>query len=244
MLTDLRAAWRFLAHRKTTTGAAVLTLAIAIAACTLAVGILDRMFWRPLEAGRGLVTLYQQRASAPSFMVLTGPDYRSAREALTGEIDVAAFVRVPQTLGGGDAPVRVSGELVSDNYFDVQGARPSLGRWLTVADERAAAADLTVVLGHDLWARTFGADPSVVGRRIRLGAGDCTVVGVAGPGFHGPAYRSQFWMPLAGAVRVFGLDVLARADAPVLQTIRTPTRRRFPRLARRACPRAADQRHA
>jgi hypothetical protein len=80
-------AWRFLAHRKATTGAAVLTLAIASAACTLAVGILDQMFWRRLEAGRGLLTLYQQRASAPSFMVLAGPDYRAVREALTGEVD-------------------------------------------------------------------------------------------------------------------------------------------------------------
>ena len=222
MLTDLRFAWRFLAHRKATTCAAVLTLAVAIAGCTLAAGVLDRMFWRPLDAGAGLVTLYQQRAAAPSFMVLAGPDYRAVREALAGEVDLAAFVRVPLTLGGGDAPARVSGELVSDNYFDVQGARPALGRWLTGTDERAAAGDLAVVLGHDLWVRTFGSDPSIVGRRIRLGRGECTIGGVAGAGFHGPAYRSEFWMPLAAARRVFEIDVLQRADAPILQTVGRP----------------------
>jgi hypothetical protein len=51
-----------------------------------------------------------------------------------------------------------------------------------------------MVIAHDVWTDRFGADPTVLGRRVRLGGVDFEVIGVAPEGFEGmnvalhPAY--------------------------------------------------------
>jgi predicted permease len=184
-------------------------------------GIVDETLWQPLPfaGGRRLVTLYHARPSAPSFQVLSAPDFQALRDRLRGDVELAGFVRVFQTLGG-RTPARVQGELVSDNYFAVLGARPFLGSLIGAGDERTPPGNPAAVLACDFWQRQLGADPSVVGRTIRLNQADVTVVGIAPPGFHGPSYPSQFWIPLSMAQQVFGgLDVLSRPDVPILQTV-------------------------
>jgi predicted permease len=221
MLQDIKIAWRFLAKRKTSTAVAVVTLGVAIAIATLAVGIVDQAFWRAANVVRGdeLVTLYNSRPAAPQFQALSYPDYVAARDRLRGDVEVAAFVRISNTLGG-DAPAQVWGELVSGNYFDVQRTKAVAGRLLTAADDRAGGNAL--VLAEALWRRSFGADPSIVGRAIRIGRDDYAVVGIAPRGFHGPAWSSEFWVPLSMSQRVFGADVLSRPEIPFLQTVGRP----------------------
>jgi hypothetical protein len=199
---DLRAAWRFLRRRPTAPAVAVLTLAIAIAVCTLAVGFFDQAFWRPVDSGRNLLTVYNQRPAAPGFQVLSYPDYVGLRDELREDIDVAAFLRVWATIRQRARPGRVQGELVSGNYFRVLGATTIAGRPLDKGDVRVGPSDPRVILGYDLWRRDFGSDRSIIGSRIRLGRAEYTVVGVAAPGFHGATYPSEFWVALTSSVQV------------------------------------------
>ncbi|MGB2714016.1 MAG: ABC transporter permease [Vicinamibacterales bacterium] len=224
MWQDIRVAWRFLIKRRTATVVAVLTLGVAVAVCTIAVGVLDQAFWRSIAAERGdeLVTVYNSRLSAPQFQVLSYPDYADLRDRLRDGVDLAAFVRIENTLGGGTWPARVWGELVSGNYFGVLGAKPFVGRLLTADDDRILSREPVVVLGYDFWRRSFGADPAVIGKTIRLGRNDYTVLGVTPPGFHGPAYASDFWIPLMMAQQVFGRDLLSRPEVPLFQTVARP----------------------
>ncbi len=219
MLQDLRVAWRFLLKRRTATVVAVLTLGLAVAVCTTAIGLADQAFWRPLalDRGAGLVTLYNNRPAAPGFQVFSYPDYQTLHDTLTGDVDLAAFVRIEQTLGGGHEPIRARGEMVSTNYFDVLGVKPFAGRFLDASD--ASTAPEAVVLSHDLWRTRFGSDIAVIGRPIRLGSEACIVLGIAPPGFHGPAYPTDFWVPLTMARLVLGGDYLERSDIPIFQTV-------------------------
>jgi putative ABC transport system permease protein len=219
MFQDIRVAWRFLLKRRTTTTVAVLTLAIAVAVCTLALGLVDAAFWRPLafDRERELVTVYNSRPAAPGFQALSYPDYTDLRDRLQGSLDLAAFARIQQTLAADDGPVHARGELVSPNYFEVLGAKPFAGELFAAGDGRASTA--TVVLSHDLWRRRFGADPAAIGRPIRLGRATYIVLGVAPPGFHGPAYPTEFWVLLAMTRQVVGGDYLSRADVPLCQTV-------------------------
>ena len=221
-MQDLTIAWRFLLKRPTATAIAVLTLGITVAISTIAIGAIDQAFWRAPDGERGgeLITIYNSRPSAPFYQTLSYPDYRDVRDRLSDRVDLAAFVRIANTLGGGEWPTRVGGELVSGNYFAVLGARPFAGRLLTADDDRRA--DPIIVLGHDLWRRRFAANPSVVGTTLRLGRQDVTVVGIAPAGFHGPAWPSDYWLPLGMARQFFGSDLLSRADAPILQTVGRP----------------------
>ena len=225
MWQDIRVAWRFLGKARTSSALAVLTLGVAVALCSVTVGALDENLWRPLPApgGERLVTVYNSRPSAPRFQTLSFPDYSTLRDRVQDGLDLAAFVRVFDTLRAGEFPTRVQGELVSGNYFRVLGARPFLGRLVGNEDDRGASGHDVVVLGYDFWRRSFASDPGVVGRPIRLNRHDYTVVGVAAAGFQGPAYRSQFWVPLLAASQSFGgMDVLSRADVPLLQTVGAP----------------------
>jgi len=241
MYQDIRVAWRFLLKRRTATAVAVLTLGVAVAVCTIAFGLVDQAFWRPLAFDRqeALVTVYNSRPGAPGFQVLSYPDYSALRDRLRDGFDLAAFVRMEQTLGGpasdrressrargggatrafmNDAPVRARGELVSDNYFDVLAAKPFAGELLKTGDARTSTAPV-VILSHDLWRRRFASDPTVVGRPIRLGRDTYTVLGIAAPGFHGPVYPTDVWVPLAMSTSILGGDYLPRADVPLFQTV-------------------------
>ena len=60
------------------------------------------------------------------------------------------------------------------------GISPARGRNFT-KEECQPGAPPTAILSDQLWQRKFGADPSIVGRTIRLNSDAVTVVGVAPP---------------------------------------------------------------
>jgi predicted permease len=221
VIHDFRVAWRFLLKSPLPTGLAVLTLGVTVGVCGLSVAAIDESFWRPLNVnnGRDLLTVYNARPAAPQYQTLSYPDYVAVREALATRVDLAAFVRVFQTLADGQRATRVQGELVSGTYFSVLGASPLVGRFVGPDDDGAPLAHAVVVLGHDLWRRQFGANPAIVGTSVTLSRRAYTVVGIAPPGFRGPAYPSEFWIPVMMAPEVLGRQVLAPPGVPFLQTV-------------------------
>ena len=91
------------------------------------------------------------------------------------------------------------GLAVSANFFEVLKVGAAHGRTFAADEDRVPGRDAVVVLSHDTWTQQFGADPSVVGRTIRLGGHDFTAIGVAPPGFSGLDIFLQpaFYVPLA-----------------------------------------------
>ncbi len=98
-------------------------------------------------------------------------------------------------LTGVELPERVTAMRVSADFFRLTGRSPRLGRTFR-ADEMVPGADRVVVLSHGLWQSHFGADPTVVGRAIRLNGEAWSVVGVMQPDFAFPA-GVELWAPLA-----------------------------------------------
>jgi predicted permease len=74
---------------------------------------------------------------------------------------------------------------VSPNYFSMLGATPELGRLFGHQDFALGFAP-TVVISDALWRRSYGADPGVLGRGLRLDNDLYTIVGVLSPGFRNP----------------------------------------------------------
>ncbi len=87
---------------------------------------------------------------------------------------------------GLDQPERIPGAVVTGNLFSVLGVKPALGHGFA-ADGPAAPAE--VLLSDGLWRQRFGADPSVVGRKVVLDDVPVTVAGVMPAGFRFPATR-------------------------------------------------------
>ena len=80
---------------------------------------------------------------------------------------------------------RVSGELVSGNYFDVLGVHAQIGRTFTPDDDRTPGGHPVAVLSHNFWKRRFAGDPGVLNRTVTLNGLPMTIVGVDPPGFFG-----------------------------------------------------------
>jgi putative ABC transport system permease protein len=95
----------------------------------------------------------------------------------------------------GDQAERVSGELVSYNFFSLLGANPAVGRVFTAEEDGKPFEHPVAVLGYDLWQRRFGGDRGVVGKSVDLNGQKYTVIGVAPKGFHGLSGKADAWIP-------------------------------------------------
>ena len=85
------------------------------------------------------------------------------------------------------------------NYFAVVKPSFALGRGFDPERDDRRGAPPVVVLGHDLWQRTFGGDPAIVGRSIWINGMATVVIGVVADGFRGTdvGIVSEFWIPFS-----------------------------------------------
>src|SRR3954454_18283593 len=81
--------------------------------------------------------------------------------------DVSVIVFGPTNLTGVKQPEHLEMMEVSPNYFSMLGATPELGRLFGHQDFALGFAP-TVVISDALWRRSYGADPGVLGRGLRL----------------------------------------------------------------------------
>jgi predicted permease len=110
-------------------------------------------------------------------------DLRERTQSLSAIAGYFAFYGVGDALlSGSGEPERLSGVPVSDNFFQVLGVQPQLGRLFT-AEEAAWNGPKAVLLGHGFWRRRFASDPRVVGTALTINDDPCTVVGVLPPSF-------------------------------------------------------------
>src|SRR5437773_6981378 len=117
---------------------------------------------------------------------------------------VAASVWLVSALGslpGSVATERLSGQLVSANYFPGLGIRPLRGRGFLAEEDRTPGANPVDVVSYSFWKRRLDADPRVLGRTIRLNGTAFTVIGITPEDFTGTSLDSpaipDFWAPLS-----------------------------------------------
>jgi putative ABC transport system permease protein len=116
---------------------------------------------------------------------------------------IATFTSTNISLSGGDqTPEQIDGETVSPNYLATLRVTPIAGRVF------AGEHDAVVLIGERLWRRRFNADPSIVGRTLRLNDDPLTVAGVLPASFTGLNGRSDVWIPRALAPRLTYSDYL------------------------------------
>ena len=180
---------------------AVLSLALGIGANTAIFSIVNGVLFKPMPVNNPdeLVAVYATtpRLNVPS--QFSYPDYLDYREQNDVFTDIFAHFGVPLSLVDVDQPEMVWGEIVTGNYFTGLGAEPVVGRTLIPEDDTTPGAHPVAVLRHGYWERRFGADPSVVGRTVKLNGHEFTLVGVAPKGFTGTkflGYTPDLWVPL------------------------------------------------
>ena len=207
MLTDLRSSLRMLRGNPGFAAAAILTLSLGIAATTTVFAWIDNTILHPYPGVSQPDELAVLETTSPSDHGpdLSLPDYRDYRDRLRQVAGLAIHRRCSFTLGDGADARLAWGELVSGNYFDVLGVKPILGRTFLAEEQNDTPnAHPVAVLGENLWRRGFQADPSIVGRTIRLNRIELTVAGVVPARFRGtvPGLSQDLWVPINLAPRL------------------------------------------
>jgi len=178
------------------TAVAVLTLALGIGATTAIFSVVRSVVLRPLPyAHPERVTAVFERYEDHDGQMSDG-NYVDMEAQAKSFTHLAAELYTSFNLAEGDAPERVAAGRVTHNFFEVFGVKPALGREI-LPEEDQPGRELVVVLSHDLWTSRFGADPRVIGRAIRLGGRDYTVVGVMPEGFDPTLSEERLWVPIA-----------------------------------------------
>ena len=202
LLQDIRYAARALVRSPGFTAAALLTLAIGTGANATVFSFVNALLLRPapvVSDPASLFSVFTSDFSSGPYGTTSYPDYQSLREDAAAFSGLAAFTESAAVLRDGETTERVRTMTVSGEFFDVLGLRPAHGRLLTTSDATATAAPAAVI-GHDLWRRVFGADPSVIDRVVSINGEPHTVVGVTPARFDGLNLGGTFevWTPLLG----------------------------------------------
>ena len=213
---DFKLGFRMLSRYPMLTVVGSLAMAVAIGVGAGTFEIITRVTnpSLPLPDGDRIVGLnYWHRAESDA-RPSSSYDVLNWREGLRTLEDIGAFRLIQRNLIVGEQVGEpVDAAEISAAAFRVAGVPPLIGRVLVDEDE-SPQSPAVVVLGNRLWKMRFGADPSVIGRVVRLGATQATVVGVMPEGFAFPV-RQSLWTPLrlrelpqepgrGPALRVFG----------------------------------------
>ena len=195
-MNDLKFAFRQLLKNPGFTAAAVLTLALGIGATTAIFSVVHAVLLRPLPfAEPARLVWLGGWVGKDTEQGVTPADFLDYREQSQSFALLAASVSetVAINLTGNGEPERLKGALVTANYLDVFGVKAALGRTF-VGGEDQEGQDSVVVLSHGLWVRRFGADQSIIDRRVTLDGRNYVVIGVMPPQFQYPP-GAELWRP-------------------------------------------------
>lgn len=172
------------------------SLALGIGANTAIFSLLDAILLKPLPGltdAEELVAVYSSK-DEKLYGAISYPTYQDLSEADGGLSGLVVFSDLQFSLADDGPSERVDGMIVSSDYFSLLGVQAAQGRVFREGEQ----SDQVVVLAHSLWNRSFGGDPSLVGREIRLNGVQLTVVGITPPGFRGIDRVSspEAWVPM------------------------------------------------
>ncbi len=187
VLRDVRFGLRLLRLRPLFSFGAILSLALAIGLNSAVFGVASSTLLKPLdvpEAGR-LIRVYGYDPKLPSrYWHFTYPDFRDLRTRVRSVERLAAFSRFPLSIMFDTVAERVSGEVVTGNFFDILRVKPVVGRLIGPQDDDASAPPV-VVVSEDLWRDKFKGELSAIGRDIEVAGRPHRVVGVVPSSYDG-----------------------------------------------------------
>jgi putative ABC transport system permease protein len=157
---------------------ATVTLGLALAANAVIFGAAYTVLWRPLPMANAerLQVLWNGYPGEPGKAAVAIQEFFEYRDQLEIFEQLAAIRDEAVNLNGSGEPQRLNGLRVSPNLGRLLGIRLAAGR--DFVEEDGAQGHRVVLIAHHLWRQTFGGDPAIVGRSIRLDSDAYTVAGI------------------------------------------------------------------
>jgi len=198
---------------------AITIVALGVASVTAIFSVVYGVLLRPLpfpEPDR-LVQIWSRspRYTRDGVSAADRRDWQAENTVFEGIALYNPLANFNLTDGNGE-PERLLAARISANSLAVLGVSPMLGRGFTEKEDEVGNERM-VLLAEPFWRRRFGADPSIVGRSIRLSGVPHEVVGVMAANFPYPERPYDLWVPLTvnplemtRQIPAFGLRSIAR----------------------------------
>jgi putative ABC transport system permease protein len=200
LLQDIRYGLRMLVRKPTFTIVAVLTLALGVGANTAIFSIVNAVLLRALpypDPDRLVRIFFNEPGVGLRDVRFSEPELDDLQTRSGVFEDVTPIFEGSEDVTGAGQPERVEGVNGSFSYFSMLGVTPQIGRLFGPQDFVPGFA-AEAVISDGLWRRSYGADPNVVGRTIRLDNDPLTIIGVLPRGFRHPGPTTS------GDAEVFG----------------------------------------
>jgi putative ABC transport system permease protein len=211
---------RFLLRHKTGLAMAVVTMALALAANTVAFSVLKALVFSSLgvpDPDRLLVVAPVRDLPGRGTVVFAEayPNYRLLRDTQRSFSNVACVLQGFVSWDDRGELRALDSSRVTASFFATMGVRPAMGRVFGEKEEGPNPAPV-VLISHKLWQTAFAGDPAAVGKAMRLDGFPHTVLGVMPPGFDQPA-PTDVWLPFDVPVVKRTLTVYGRLRPDVLR---------------------------
>ena len=196
LFQDLRHGQRVLRKSPGFALVAVLTLALGIGATTAIFSVVNAVLLRPLaieDPSRVMLLQEQWKGSAGDVSV---GNFNDIQKQSSSYVEVGCSNNASFNLEAQDIPERVDGEIATFNYFATFGVQPIAGRVFTADEDRPGQAPV-VVISERFWRTRLHADPSIIGKPIRVNGLPTSVLGVMPRSFDPLLSNSDLWVPAA-----------------------------------------------
>src|ERR1700728_5446697 len=192
---------------------AVFILGLGIAASIIVFGVLQAIILQPLDVPHPdrVVTFAKREQGYP---IYSYPEVRDVRAGNTVFSAVGAYMFDMFGLEINGVTRPAWGDEVSGQFFEVMDVKPFLGRLLQRSDDDHPGAAEVAVITWPAWKNTFGADPNIVGKIVRINKHPYTIVGVTPEGFYGTEkfMQPEVFVPMANQASLDGVDWLESRD--------------------------------
>ena len=239
LLGDLRYGTRALRRSPGFALTAVLSLGLGIGANTAVFGLLYGVLMEPLPIPRANeLTVVAIQGKEDRYTSVLRTTFRQLR-AVPGAPRLQSTKDDDHTLLETDGfRSYVHASLFDGGFFPMLGVRPLLGRYITPADDSAAAP--VALISETMWERAYARTGDILGRRVMLKSHPFTIVGVMPKSYRGPFFNGSFTVAVPASTEpLFNVDarrdyvtVLARLDDPRLRATLAPP---LDSLWRRCC---------
>jgi putative ABC transport system permease protein len=199
MFQDMRYGVRMMLKHKGFTAVAAFTLMLGIGANTAIFSVVNAVLLRPLPFPEPERLVWLRESHPPTNRPQSSvrlPNFLNWRSQNQVFAQMAAYREDGFNAQAGDEPKRLNGARVTVDFFATLGAQPAIGRAFLPAED-APGGDRAVILSHALWRQSFGGDPQLVGRQLKVDGQAYTIVGVMPPGFSFPGNDAELWLPFA-----------------------------------------------
>ena len=188
LFNDIRYAFRIMRKSPGFTLIIILTLALGIGANTSIFSIVNAVLLRSLpyyDPSRLVKITFNNPGIGLRDIPFSVPELEDLKSRAGVFEEVSVVLSGPTNLTGAKQPEHLEMLEVSPNYFSMLGTTPEIGRLFGPQDFALGFAEATVI-SDGLWRRSYGGDPNILGKRLRMDNDPYTIVGVVPAGFRHP----------------------------------------------------------